>query len=113
MDWHAWVTVAVIVALVAAMVREVAQPAAVVLSATVVLLLLGVIDGDQAFAGFSNEAPIVVGALLIFARAVDVTGAIQPVVQSLFGTSRRPRVLLTRLLFPVTGASGFLNNTTL
>lgn len=113
MDWHAWVTVAVIVALVGAMVREVAPPAAVVLSATVVLLLLGVIDGDQAFAGFSNEAPIVVGALLIFARAVDVTGAIQPVVQSLFGTSRSPRVLLTRLLFPVTGASGFLNNTTL
>ena len=113
MDWHAWVTVAVIVALVAAMVREVAPPAAVVMSATVVLLLLGIIDGDQAFAGFSNEAPIVVGALLIFARAVDVTGAIQPVVQSLFGTSRRPRVLLMRLLFPITGASGFLNNTTL
>jgi di/tricarboxylate transporter len=36
MDWHAWVTVAVIVTLVVAMVREVAPPAAVVLSATVV-----------------------------------------------------------------------------
>jgi di/tricarboxylate transporter len=112
MGWEAWFTLVVIIVTVAAMAREIAPPALAVLTGVVVLLLAGVVDGEQALSGFSNEAPYVVGALLILARAVDIAGLMEPVVSRLFGASSG-RTLLARLLFPVTLASGFLNNTTL
>jgi di/tricarboxylate transporter len=94
------------------MAREIVPPALAVLGAVVVLLLAGVIDGEQALSGFSNEAPYVVGALLILARAVDISGLLEPVVSRLFGKATGT-ALLARLLYPVTLFSGFLNNTTL
>src|SRR5688572_20310890 len=83
-----------------------------VLAAVVILLLVGVIDGEQALSGFSNEAPYVVGSLLILARAVDISGVLEPIVSRLFGNSSG-KTLLARLLYPITLFSGFLNNTTL
>lgn len=112
MSPDAWITLVVVVGVVVVLTREVLPPAAVVLGGTVALLLLGVIDGPTAFAGFSNEAPIIVGSLLVLARAVDVSGVLEPVMVRLFGRSSG-RWLLARLLFPVTGFSGFLNNTTI
>ena len=112
MNWEAWFTLIVIAVTVTAMAREVAPPALAVLTAVVVLLLAGVIDGEQALSGFSNEAPYVVGSLLILARAVDVAGLLEPIVGRLFGNSSGFS-LLARLLYPVTLVSGFLNNTTL
>jgi di/tricarboxylate transporter len=114
MDWQAWFTLAVVVVLVVALAREMAPPAVSVLTATVALLLAGVIDADAAFAGFSNEAPIIVAALLVFARAADVAGIVGPLLERFFG---RPdadqRWALPRLVLPVAGMSAFLNNTTL
>ena len=113
LEWPVLATSIVIVALIVALVRELWPPALAVLGADIALLLLGVIDGDQAFSGFSNEAPIVVAALLIFARAVDVSGAIQPVVQHLFGTVESTRGILSRIVFPLATFSSVINNTTL
>ncbi|MGI8830714.1 MAG: SLC13 family permease [Candidatus Limnocylindria bacterium] len=113
MSLYAWVTLASVLVLVVVLAREVVQPAIAVLSATIFLMLIGVLSPDEAFAGFSNEAPIVVAALLVFARAVDVAGIMQPIVSALFGSVRQSTVLLARLLFPIAALSGFLNNTTL
>lgn len=114
MPIEAWFTLGVLLILVVALAREVVEPAVAVLAATIVFLLTGVIGADQAFAGFSNEAPIIVAALFIFARAADVSGAVGPVLERVFG---RPggggRGALPRLVLPVAGLSGFLNNTTL
>jgi di/tricarboxylate transporter len=110
---EAWFTLAVVVVLVAALALELAPAAVSVLSATIVLLLAGVIDADQAFAGFSNEAPIIVGALLVFARAADIAGIVGPAIERLFGATVGERGSLARLLFPLTTMSAFLNNTTL
>ena len=112
MNWEAWFTLVVIVVAVAAMARELVPPALAVLVAVIVLLLAGVVDGEQALSGFSNEAPYVVGSLLVLARAVDVAGLLEPVVNRIFGAASG-RTLLARLLFPLTLVSGFLNNTTL
>jgi di/tricarboxylate transporter len=115
MSLEAWFTLAVIVVLVALLAREVLPPAVAVLSATILLLLVGIIDNDEAFAGFSNEAPIVVGALLVFARAADVSGIVGPVLERFFGRpgETSQRWALPRLLAPITVLSAFLNNTTL
>lgn len=113
MGFEGWITLATVVVLVTLLAREAIQPAFGVLIATIFLLLIGVIDGDQAFAGFSNEAPIIVASLLVFARAADVSGLLQPVLDRFIGHGPPPRGLLARILFPLTLVSGFLNNTTL
>lgn len=102
-----------VVVVIAVMVREIVPPAVAVLVASVVLLLVGIIDAKQAFSGFANEAPIFVASLLVLARAVELSGLLDPLVGLLFGTVQGTRALLARLVVAVTGASAFLNNTTL
>jgi di/tricarboxylate transporter len=114
MPLEAWFTLLVLLALVIVLVREIVLPAVAVLTASIVLLLVGIIDADAAFAGFSNEAPIIVAALLVFARAADVAGIVGPALERSFGRPNAgTRWALPRLIFPVAGLSAFLNNTTL
>ncbi len=104
-------TVLVVVATGLAMARDVLPPTGAILGAVVALLLAGVITPQQALSGFSNPAPVTVAALYIVARAVEKTGALQPLIRSTLGTGDGNRAGLARLLAPVAGASAFLNNT--
>jgi hypothetical protein len=70
----------VISVIVFVLMREMVLPSAAILGGTVALLLIGIIDARQAFAGFSNEAPFIIGSLLVLARAVDLSGLLQPIV---------------------------------
>ena len=112
MTLHAWLTLAVLAVLIAVLVRELVQPALAVLGATIALLLVGVTSPAQAFAGFSNQAPIIVAALLVLGRGAEMTGLIHLAVQRMFGGTSSTRALLARLAFPVAGVSAVLNNTT-
>ncbi|MBT8216666.1 MAG: anion permease, partial [Acidimicrobiia bacterium] len=111
MPAEAWLTLAAIAAAVFVLVRDLLPPAPVLLGTVVVLLVVGVIDTEQALAGFANPAPITVAALFVVARAVEKTGAIQPLVSSVLREKDGPRSALARLLFPVAGSSAVLNNT--
>ena len=114
MSFDAWITLAVVVVMLAALAFELMPPAAAVLSATVSLLLLGVINEEEAFAGFSNAAPLTVAALYVLARAADKTGLLGPVVAKLLGNSPKVgRLALARLLLPTASTSAFINNTPL
>lgn len=113
MGAQGWVTLAVVLAAVGVLARDRLPPAPVILGSTVLLLILGVITPEQAFAGFSNPAPITVGALFVVARAVEVTGALEPTVQALLGKARSSRQQLLRIVVPMAAASAFLNNTPL
>ena len=112
MSPEAWTTLVVVVVLVVVLAREMTQPAFAILAATTALMLVGIISPSEAFSGFSNEAPLAVGALLIVARAVDVSGAFQPVVRTLFGKTEG-KWLMARIAYPIAAMSGFVNNTTL
>jgi di/tricarboxylate transporter len=113
MELSAWITLAVLAVMVVVLYTERVPPAPAVLGASVILMLAGIITPEQAFAGFSNEAPIIVASLLIVARAVDVAGIMQPIVTRLFRGAQGARGILARLLFPLAGISAFVNNTTL
>ena len=107
---EAWLTALVVALILVGLVMELASPSILVFTGVVVLLLLGVIDSASALAGFANPAPFTVGALFVVARAVSKTGAIRPFTRSLLGQTGFVRRPLLRMLFPVTIASGFMNN---
>jgi len=113
MGWEASLTLAVVAVMVVVLVRDLTAPSVAIIGSVVVLLVAGVIDPHQAFRGFSNPAPITVAALYVLARAVQKTGALQPIVGAVLGERGRghTRLPLARLLFPSAAASAFLNNT--
>lgn len=111
MSWEAWFTLAVVLGALYVFARDLYSPALTLLTATVVLLTVGIITPGQAFSGFSNAAPITVAALYILASAVERTGALQPLLRMTVGGRGGTRAKLARLLFPTAAASAFLNNT--
>ena len=107
---HAWLTIAVVIIMIVLLVRDSVAPAMAIFAANVTLLVTGVIDVPEAFAGFANPAPMTVAALFIVARAVEKTGALQPLINATLGAGGAGS-RLGRLLLPTAGASAFLNNT--
>ncbi len=111
MGWEAWFTLAVVLAILAALIGEKVAPGAAMTAGMVVVLVAGIVDADQALAGFSSAAPITVAALYVLARAVEKTGALTPLVRATLGDRGGTRRTLARLVFPTAGISAFLNNT--
>jgi di/tricarboxylate transporter len=110
MTAEAWLTAAIVIAILVGLILDLASPSVLVFSGVVVLLFVGVIDTSQALAGFSNPAPFTVGALFVLARAVAKTGAIRPVTRRLLGETGYTRRPMLRLLIPTVTLSGFMNN---
>lgn len=111
MTVDAWLTLAVIAGVLGLLVRTSLSPALVIFGATVALLVLGVIDTEQALSGFSNPAPFTVAALYVVAAGVQKTGALTPVLQRTLGERGWYRLPLLRVLPPAAVSSAFLNNT--
>jgi di/tricarboxylate transporter len=107
----AWITLAVIALVLVTLVRGRVSPAAVVFGGAVAVMVLGVIEPDAAFSGFSNAAPITVAALYVLAAGIEKTGALTPIMQNTLGDRGLYRLPLVRTLVPTAGASAFLNNT--
>ena len=111
MTVEGWITLAVIVGVLIVLIRGLLPPSAAMFSAMVALLATRVLEPEEAFAGFSNAAPITVAALYVLARAVQKSGALTPAVRNILGDGAKPGRSLARLVVPTSLASGFLNNT--
>jgi di/tricarboxylate transporter len=111
MGWEAWLTLVVLLAMMVVLARDIVPPSVAVIASVVALLVAGVVTPAQAFSGFSNPAPLTVAALYVLARAVEKTGALQPIVSATLGAGTGLRSSLARLLVPTAAASAFLNNT--
>jgi len=107
----AWITLIVIAGVLVSLITSRFNPAIVVLAGVLALLVLNVIDAEQALAGFANPAPITVAALYVLAGGIQKTGALTPLMQSTFGNRGTIRLPLTRTLVPTAASSAFLNNT--
>lgn len=112
MTADAWITAAVLLGTLGLLAISRFPPAGVVLGATVMLLVTGVIDTSQAFSGFANPAPLTVAALYVVARAVQKTGLVSPLTTRVLGRSAGTTAL-ARMAVPAGAASAFLNNTPL
>ena len=111
MSPEAWLTLGVIALAIVVLARDFLPPAVTFGGAVVILMVADVVTPEQAFQGFSNPAPITVAALYVLARAVEKSGALQPLVQATLGKGRTLRGALARLTIPVAASSAFLNNT--
>jgi len=108
---NAWITVAVVVGLVGALMADWGRPDLVLLSGLSVLLVSGVVSPSEAFAGFSNSAVLTVGALYVVAGGVQHTDALSRLDRVLFPETTRLGPLLARFMVPTSVLSGLLNNT--
>ena len=107
----AWVTFAVVAAIVAALAANLAGPDLVLVAGVTLLLALGVLDPADAFVGFANPAVVTIGALLVVAAGVRETGALEYTARRVLGQPRSLAAAQLRLMLPVSALSAFLNNT--
>lgn len=113
MEANALITLGVLILTLVTLIADRFPPAGVVLAATLSLLVADVITTQEAFAGFSNPAPLTVAALFVVAAGAQRTGLLSAPLSRLLGRPGRKGVAHARLLLPTAGASALLNNTPL
>ena len=70
------------------------------------------LGAQEALSGFGAEALIAISSLMILAKGLETTGALQPIAQSLAGLwAERPQLAFLATLLTAAGLSMFLNNT--
>ena len=111
MDFDAWLTLGIALALFVALARNLAGPDVLFLGAAALLAVLGVITAEQAFRGFSNAGVIAVGVLFVVAAGLRETGVLDWVGHVVLGKARSEVGALVRLTILVLPLSAFLNNT--
>lgn len=110
MDWQIALTLGVVALALVAMVREIAQPDLVMMAALVTLALTGILEPNEAFAGFSNKAVIAIAVLFVVSEALRATGALDLLLRRLMGRESSVMGGLARITGPVAFFSAFLNN---
>ena len=110
MDWQGWFTLAVVLLALAAMVREVAAPDLVLMAAVLSLAVTGILSPAETFAGFANPVVPAIGALFVVSAGLRETGALDLTLGRLLGGARTASQGTARIVAPVMGLSGFLNN---
>jgi di/tricarboxylate transporter len=106
-----WITIAVVLAIFIALVRNLAPADIVFITGAAVLALVGVISPTEAFSGFSNPGVLTVAVLFVVAAGLRETGVIDAVGRQMLGTAKTEKGVLARLATVIIPSSAFLNNT--
>jgi di/tricarboxylate transporter len=100
--------------LVVTLAREMVSPAAAMVGALVLFVIVGILPPETAFLGLANPATISIAGLYVVARAIrDHAGLDHLVTRFLGDGSGGPRPALLRFVPTVIVLSGFMNNTPL
>lgn len=112
MSFDETATLVVLVAVVSLLATgRIRAPSTAMVGGVATLVLLGVLDPVDAFAGAGNPAVVTIAALLVLARAVNEAGGVRVVVRRMLGPGIGDKRVLTRLVTPVAALSAVLNNT--
>ena len=111
MGWEAWVTLATVGGILAALVKNLAPPDVLFLGASVSFAALGIITPAEAFAGFSNSGMLTVAFLFVVAAGLRETGLLDVLGRHVLGKAKTERGLIASLAIVVLPLSAFLNNT--
>ncbi len=110
MDWQGWFTLAVLICMIIALVREVMGPDIIVFIALGLLVCTGILTPREAVTGFSNKGMLTVAILFVVAAAIQNTGALYGFFYAFRGRGRQEKLFL-KLMAPISLFSAFLNNT--
>jgi di/tricarboxylate transporter len=112
MEFEAVFVLALIVIMIAALVKEILRTGIILFSTLSVLMAAGVISAEESLAGFSNKGAITVAILFLVSEGVRQTGAIN-IIATTFLPKKKTILptLLLKIMLPVSFMSAFLNNT--
>ncbi|WP_077328360.1 SLC13 family permease [Virgibacillus siamensis] len=100
-----------IIAMLGALLLDVARPDMVVFSVLVILLITNILSPKEALSGFSNEGMLTIALLFIVAGAVQKSGLIDEMITRWLRNSKTQAGSMVRFFVPVSAFSAFLNNT--
>jgi di/tricarboxylate transporter len=110
-DFSFCYTSVLIIALTVVLITELLETDIAMFSTLLLLVIGGVINVTEAFAGFSNHGMLTVGFLFVVAGGLQRTGLLNRAGDSVLGRSGKISHKLMRLLPPVSAISAFFNNT--
>lgn len=111
MNVDAWVTLVVVGGLFIALLKNIAPPDVLFLSATTLLAVIGMISPEEAFAGFSSSGMLTIAFLFVVVAGMRETGVLDSIGHHVLGQAKTEHGVLARLAAVVLPMSAFLNNT--
>ena len=82
----------------------------VALGTLLVLVVAGVVDGDEAFLGFGHPAVVTVAAVLVISAALERAGVVELLARWIRRVGSKPVLQVAALTLVVAVASAFINN---
>lgn len=113
MGFAFWITLLVLAVTLIALMREIAPPDIIFVSALVVLVLCRVVTAKEAFSGFASPSVLMVGALFMVAAALRETGTLDHLGQRFLGRISTETAALVWVSAVSVITSALLNNTTI
>ena len=115
MTWESWFTLAVIVAMIAALAKNYAADV-IMVGASVVFMTAGLFSeafpsSSKLVTGLGNEAVVTVAVLYVVVTGLSRTGAMELVARPLLGRPKSTAGAQLRVMLPCATLSAFLNNT--
>ncbi|MGE3643478.1 MAG: SLC13 family permease [Beijerinckiaceae bacterium] len=108
----AWISLALIGAMLAAFVSEKLPSSAIAVTGAAVCLLLGLVPFDEAVAAFSNKAVITIAAMLVLSQALVRTGAVEAAAARVLRLAdTHPRTAILTMYAGALVLSAFVNST--
>ena len=111
MDFSAWYTIAVLIAVIGSLVSSRMGIDVAILGGLVMLMLGGVVNIAEATSGFASTAVLMLAGLFVIATGLERTGAVSHFARRLLGAPETVATAQLRLMIPVSLLSGFMNNT--
>ncbi|HZU37924.1 MAG TPA: SLC13 family permease [Gemmataceae bacterium] len=111
MTREGWITIGVLGVVVGLLTLTSIGPDLIMLAGLTALLVLGVVQPEQAMAGFANEGVVTIGILFVVAAGLRETGAIDSLAHRILGRPKTPWRAQARLVLPIMAISPFLYNT--
>ncbi|MEL6198007.1 MAG: SLC13 family permease, partial [Pseudomonadota bacterium] len=110
--WPAIATLVTVVGMFALFVSERYPPEVVAIFGLSILIALGVLPVEEAFAAFANPAPITIAAMFVISGALVRTGALDAFARAIFQRAEdQPRRVMAGFAGLTVAASAFMNNT--
>ncbi|WP_417392663.1 SLC13 family permease [Gimesia sp.] len=111
MDWHIVVTFLVLGGVICSLTFLRASADTILMGGLTILVVTGVIQAEEAIAGFANEGLIAVAFLFVVSEGIRQTGGFAFTGQQLLGRPKSLTDAQARVMLPSAVLSAFLNNT--